>query len=405
MRKPVQHFVKIIRQLKGPARGRPTGCRVLLLALALAGFTQVQAVSFQGRLLAGGQPANGAFDLNFVPYSEASGGTALAAVEMIPSQPVSDGYFSVDLDLDGVPDMDSDLWLEIQVRPAGQGDYTTLLPRQRLRLTPRAALASRIAVDGVDSLALVDRTIGTEDLAIGSVRNSQIAAGAVGASELAAASVGSSKLRTGAVTSDQLATDAVGPDQIANGAVGGSEIAENAVGSAEIAADAVGQSEIAAGAVGADEIAANAVDFDEISANAVTAAKIQDGVVTAAHVDRDEVQLRIASDCAGIGGGRSITRNGQMACEPDSQGIVGFGSPETWPLLVNDGLGTNTLNIGSLSDKLCFLSRVEKTDVDGTNEVGECVLVNLGTWQLQATATGDATVFCEAICLPYVEVP
>jgi formylglycine-generating enzyme required for sulfatase activity len=97
------------------------------------------AFSYQGRLIEGGVPAQGLFDLRFDLFAENTGGNPLAPTLTLPGVVVSNGLFTTTLDfgLDAFAGVGA--WLEIGVRPAGPaGEYITLSPRQSLTPTPYA---------------------------------------------------------------------------------------------------------------------------------------------------------------------------------------------------------------------------------------------------------------------------
>ncbi len=121
---------------------------VLTLAIALAGAASSQAqtlqgtdFTYQGLLSDGGNPATGNFDFLFDLYQADAGGASLAN-DAATNVAVSGGLFTVTLDF-GAAFTGYERWLQIRVRPAGGGAYTTLAPRQLLSATPYA-LALRL---------------------------------------------------------------------------------------------------------------------------------------------------------------------------------------------------------------------------------------------------------------------
>ena len=93
--------------------------------------------TYQGELSAGGSPANGSFDMQFSLFDAANGGSQIGSTITTAAVPVGAGLFSVNLDF-GAIFSGTAHWLEIQVRAAGTGTYTTLSPRQALTATPQA---------------------------------------------------------------------------------------------------------------------------------------------------------------------------------------------------------------------------------------------------------------------------
>ncbi len=97
--------------------------------------------TYQGQLSSVGVPTTTPVDLRFRLYAAAAAGTQvgpqLAANNIAPS---AAGQFNVQLDF-GAVFTGQQRWLEIDVRPAGSGNFTTLTPRQQLTATPFAAFA------------------------------------------------------------------------------------------------------------------------------------------------------------------------------------------------------------------------------------------------------------------------
>jgi hypothetical protein len=108
-------------------------------------LAQGTAFTYQGRLDAGGAPANGSFDLRFAIYDAASGGSLLAGPLTNVATPVINGLFTVALDFGAGVFTGPARWLEIGVRTNGGGAFTALSPRQALTATPYAILAGNVS--------------------------------------------------------------------------------------------------------------------------------------------------------------------------------------------------------------------------------------------------------------------
>jgi len=106
------------------------------------------AFTYQGQLTDGGSPASGNYDFQFTLYDAASGGNQVGGTLTKSSITVSNGIFSVELDFGNVFDGTA-LWLEVAVRPAGSGSYTTLSPRQALTAVPYAVHALGVPWSGL----------------------------------------------------------------------------------------------------------------------------------------------------------------------------------------------------------------------------------------------------------------
>jgi hypothetical protein len=124
---------------------------VALLTLACV-HAQGTVFTYQGFLKVSGNPANANYDFQFSLWTAALGGTQIGSTLTLTSVPVQNGLFTVSLDFGNVWD-GSDRYLQIAVRPAGSGSYTTLSPRVKINPTPyaiRAGVASPIGSAGGD---------------------------------------------------------------------------------------------------------------------------------------------------------------------------------------------------------------------------------------------------------------
>jgi len=100
------------------------------------------AFTYQGRLLDGGNPANGVYDLQFQLFNAPADGSAVGPTLTIEDIQITDGYFTVQLDFGPVFDGTA-LWLEIGTRPGDStGAYTILAPRPPLSAAPYASYAT-----------------------------------------------------------------------------------------------------------------------------------------------------------------------------------------------------------------------------------------------------------------------
>jgi hypothetical protein len=124
---------------------------VALMTLACV-HAQGTVFTYQGFLKVSGNPANANYDFQFSLWTADSGGTQIGATLTLTSVPVQNGLFTVSLDFGNVWD-GSDRYLQIAVRPAGSGSYTTLSPRVKINPTPyaiRAGVASPVGSAGGD---------------------------------------------------------------------------------------------------------------------------------------------------------------------------------------------------------------------------------------------------------------
>ena len=109
--------------------------------------------TYQGVLTDGDSPASGTFDFEFGLYDDPDfgEGTLLGTV-IVGDKPVTDGFFTVELDFGGVFDGTA-LYLEVGVRAgSSSGAYTTLSPRQALTPTPNAIYAMNAPWSGLNDI-------------------------------------------------------------------------------------------------------------------------------------------------------------------------------------------------------------------------------------------------------------
>ena len=129
MRKPVSGHLRIA-----------LGCVLALLIFASASQAQTTTFTYQGSLVVGGSVASGSYDLQFKLYDQLTGGTLQGSPSTVTVSgvAVTNGVFTVDLDFGASGFPGAGRYLEIGVRPAGNGSFTTLSPRQQLTATPYA---------------------------------------------------------------------------------------------------------------------------------------------------------------------------------------------------------------------------------------------------------------------------
>jgi hypothetical protein len=206
-------------------------------------LAQGTAFSYQGRLGAGGNPANGIYDFRFTIYDAVSNGTAVSGFLTNSATPVTNGLFAVALDFGPGVFTGPGRWLQVDVRTSGVGVFTSLSPRQPILPTPYTMMAS-----GAGSL-------------LGTLPASQLS-GTVALGQLPASVV------TNGATGLTLAGSFSGSGAGLTG-INGSAIQNGTVGSAQLAAGAVTATNLAPG-VGS--IPAGTIVLSETPANAALTA-------------------------------------------------------------------------------------------------------------------------------------
>jgi hypothetical protein len=126
----------------------------LSAVLSLNAAAQTTEFTYQGKLTDGAVPPTANYDFEFRLFSAETGGVAIAAQQRLGVS-VSGGLFTVKLDF-GANFDGANRWLEIAVRPAGGGSFTTLAPRQSISSAPYSirSLNSTSADTSTNSLQL-----------------------------------------------------------------------------------------------------------------------------------------------------------------------------------------------------------------------------------------------------------
>ena len=117
----------------------------LLSAICFSAFAQGTAFTYQGRLNAGGNPANGNYDIAFTLFATNTSGVAIAGPVTNTATAVSNGLFTTTIDFGAGIFTGGSNWLEIGVRTNGAGAFTTLAPRQAVTPTPYSIFAGTAA--------------------------------------------------------------------------------------------------------------------------------------------------------------------------------------------------------------------------------------------------------------------
>ncbi len=130
------------------------------------------AITYQGRLNDGPNPANGSYDLRFTVFDVPEYGFPVGPVLTNSGVMVSDGLFQAELDFgDGVFTNSSRLWLELGVRKSGGSYYTALVPHQPFTPAPYALYAPNAgtAASAVSAQTVAAGSVGLAGLDTASV--------------------------------------------------------------------------------------------------------------------------------------------------------------------------------------------------------------------------------------------
>ena len=201
------------------------GLTLLLLALLAPQhccFAQGTAFTYQGRLTANAAPANGLYDLTFELYYTNATGFPIAGPVTNSAVNVTNGLFTVAIDLGYNAIAGGGSWLEIAVRTNGSGAFVTVSPRQAVRPVPLSVWsagagsvsASNVTgVLGMSSLPGSVVTNGANGLSIGGVFNGTLVGNGAGITNMSAANVvgNASSAASGIMTSNVFLEASVEP--------------------------------------------------------------------------------------------------------------------------------------------------------------------------------------------------
>src|SRR2546422_4205266 len=115
----------------------------LLLTAATLARAQGTAFTYQGRLNLDGAPVNGPYDFRFSIYTAGAGGSLVAGPLPMDAVDVVRGLFVTRLDFGIGVFTGPARWLEVSVRPAGNGNFKTLDQRLGLTSSPYSIRADR----------------------------------------------------------------------------------------------------------------------------------------------------------------------------------------------------------------------------------------------------------------------
>lgn len=117
----------------------PVIAMIFSAALAFAGGGT--ALTYQGRLLDAGQPANGMFNVDFSLWDDPVAGSQVGSTIIFNDLPITDGLFTVEIDFGANAFDNTDRWLEVTV------NGTELTPRQPITRAPYSIQTRGIFVD------------------------------------------------------------------------------------------------------------------------------------------------------------------------------------------------------------------------------------------------------------------
>lgn len=146
-------------------------CIAATSALGAQGPSRVE-LSYRGQLMDNGVPAEGAHDIEFALYADASGGLPIDVIRMAGME-LRDGRVDAPLDFIGVAADGRPQWVEVRMRKAGSSEsFATLSPRQPLdaaRAPAKASAATLGAGQAYDLDFTPDTLIGNSVVLLGNL--------------------------------------------------------------------------------------------------------------------------------------------------------------------------------------------------------------------------------------------
>jgi hypothetical protein len=116
-------------------RQTPLLSTAIVSALMLVGgVAQASGFTYRGQLEDDGRPAEGTYDLRLTPYSDATAGVSITAPIQLRDVQVSAGRFAAALPHGLLPDDLHVAWMQVEVRRAGEQNWSFLPDRQPANL-------------------------------------------------------------------------------------------------------------------------------------------------------------------------------------------------------------------------------------------------------------------------------
>jgi len=145
---------------------------LLVSAIASSAAQLGTAFTYSGRLVYKNQPANGNFDLQVKLFDAASGGNQVGQQLNINALNLANGLFMTSLDFGGGVFNGTAYWLEISARPANNGQFTLLSPRQPVTPSPYALYAPNaggVTSNSISGVSIQNSAITATKIASGEV--------------------------------------------------------------------------------------------------------------------------------------------------------------------------------------------------------------------------------------------
>lgn len=183
---------------------------LILTSLNLHAIPLGNVFTYQGELTEAGQPANGAYTFNAHFYDAPSGGNLVDSHLNIIAT-VTNGLFSLPLDITSVHFQGEEIWIELEIVIVirGTGANETLLPRQLITTTPYAIQAYFVSANGVNEDSIQNEVVSTTKLANGAVTNAKLDVSSVSSSNIINETIDTDDIKNGSIMAVDINTASV----------------------------------------------------------------------------------------------------------------------------------------------------------------------------------------------------
>ncbi len=177
---------------------------IFINLFALVAVAQSTEFTYQGRLLDNSLPPTANYDFEFSLWDALANGTQAGTTQTVTGVAVANGIFTVRLNF-GAQFDGAARFLQIAVRPAGGGAYTTLAPRQAITSSPYSIKSATST--SADGLSIVCNLCVT-DAHIQSLAGNKLT-GVITGNGSGITNINGGGITSGTVTSTQLSAEAV----------------------------------------------------------------------------------------------------------------------------------------------------------------------------------------------------
>ena len=330
----------------------------------------------------------------------------LFALTIGHGQQTGNGQYS---DLLGMPWIDADQWLKVEISIKNDGNYKVVSMQQFMtvpyafytddiaddaitteKILNEEILAEDIATGAVETSEILDETILAEDIAEGSVETSEIlnetilaediAEGSVETSEILNETILAEDIAEGSIETSEILNETILAEDIAEGSVETSEILNETILAEDIAEGSVESSEILNETILAEDIAEGSVETSEILNETILAEDIAEGSVETSEILNETI---LAEDIATGSVTTDEILDGTIVNDDVANATIDLQTKVTNTLAVENG-GTG-INASTVTDGQLLIG-------DGTNQDFQLSTITAGTGIEITNSSGGITI-------------